>query len=209
MIGGSVRSKPRVFVQCLWMGNSAWLRTGAGHWQACGLLAAAGPGYRSGLRGRVPPFPRLAVRAACQSILFRRVVLALNDQRDSQRVRAGGSAEGDRASQAQDVRPVVAVSARHGAFNPSSRPSVHPFGAFCTRRTTSPRLAVCDGGPSSGVLTSDDGHSSRCPPPVVLLSRKWGAPVGAPLHEAQKAGCGSRSPYSRLPDTYRHNACTG
>jgi hypothetical protein len=69
---------------------------------------------------------------------------------------------------------VVAVSARHGAFNPSSRPSVHPFGAFCTRRTTSPRLAVCDGGPSSGVLTSDDGNSSRCPPPVVLLSQKMG-----------------------------------
>ena len=144
-----------------------------------------------------------------QSILFRRVISALKDRRDSQRVRAGGSAEGDRASQAQDVRPVVAVSARHGAFNPSSRPSVHPLGVFCTRRTTSPRLAVCDGGPSSGVLTSDDGDSSRCPPPVVLPSRKRGAPVGAPLHEAQKAGCGSRSPYSRLPDTYRHNACTG
>lgn len=76
--------------------------------------------------------------------------LALNDRRGSQRVRAGGSAEGDRASQAQDVRPVVAVSLVTAPSTRASQPSVRPFGALChpandqseTRRFTTERLLV-------------------------------------------------------------------
>jgi hypothetical protein len=48
--------------------------------------------------------------------------------------------------------------------------------------------------PTSRWRIPGEGESTAAP-------RREGAPVDAPLREAQKTGCGTRSPYSRLHDT--------